>query len=102
MNNAVQVCPYRGIECGHNSDSWCASCPKLRGLNYSIGGLKVVLDPSLDANQMRVSFGHSGSSADSAAQVEKVATLEKIRKLVNGPDLDGVLAKIRQLVNDCP
>lgn len=134
MNNAVHVCSSRDIECGHNSDTWCSQCPKWHDIggprvgtawrDSRVSGLRVVENPTLAPNEMRLTlplsfeeaegraknrafhnnvvFGHSGSSADAMVHAQRLAAFDRVRKLVNGPDLDGVLAKIRQLVNDCP
>lgn len=46
---AVQVCPERDIECGNNSKSWCATCPK-RGADKATDELKDLLTAATNAS----------------------------------------------------
>lgn len=122
MNNAVQVCPERDIECGRNSQAWCETCPERQNA-LVIGGFSLKVDPRVPEGTVRVTIPKgreaglpgaftfnfpTGSSVDrvshhdSLTMHKRAEALEKVREILSGSDLDGVLARIRKLVNDCP
>jgi hypothetical protein len=120
----VYVCPDRDIECGSYPLNWCAKCPKRGGTVLtrlspeqrseltaalankevpSLMGFKVKIDPAIPDGTFV--FGppvvHAESRTEVSTQARRASALVQIREVLNG-DQDGVLARIRKIVHDCP
>lgn len=128
LNAAVMVCAERDIECGPNHRAWCESCPKLKTrkeIFESLGpygpvadaltGAPIRMDPTLGPNEVVIvpplgpvtitlpdppvrKYFIQGRPVSEMAL--KADAFDKIAKLMQIDNYDGVLARIREIIGE--